>query len=113
MSIFARPVSEIYTPDAPNSLTDVPAEDRYAEWGYTLAYETEPEQAAVWRNIAVFRILEKGMTEPVYVTKPDSHATFEVTVLSGEGKLIRAFSSGAVEEAPLEEGGVVTIKPGQ
>jgi hypothetical protein len=112
--MFERPVSEIYA-NPPYILDEEPAGGHYADWGYVLAHERDEAGNDVpkWGNTVIFRILTGGMTEPVYVTKPDSHAEFNVEVLGGEGVLIRAFSTGAVETRPLAEGHRVKVTPGQ
>ncbi len=113
--MFVRPVSEVYA-NPPNQIKDVEPDEHYGDWGYTVAYELDENGNNVpsWGNTAIFRILEGGMTEPVYVTKPDSSATFDISVLAGQGVLIRALATGAVEPPiELKEGDKVTIKPGQ
>lgn len=112
--MFTHPVSEVYLP-APHQISDVDPTEHHEAWGYSLGYEVDENGNDVPHggNTAVFRIREDGMTEPVYVTKPEHTATFTVDVLAGRGALIRAFASGATEMVGLEEGDQVVIRPGQ
>lgn len=115
MSIFARPVSEAYFPQDGHRLDDVEADRWHEAWGYRIAEESGQDEQPVpaWGNTAVFRIPEGGMTEPVFVTKPEHHASFTVSVLAGRGTMIRALASGATELVELAEGGQVVIECGQ
>jgi len=112
--MFTRPVSEVYWP-APHQINDEDPTEHYEAWGYSIGYEVDENGNDVphWGNTAVFRIREDGMTEPVYVTKPEHTATFTVNVLAGRGALIRALASGATEMVELEEGDQLVIRPGQ
>lgn len=107
------PVSEVYQPLHPRQLVDVPVNDHYETWGYSLAHEVGADGQDVpgWGNTAVFRIHD--MTEPVYVTKPTHTSTFEVAVLAGEIQVVKALASGAVTNDKLQTGDKTVIKPGQ
>jgi mannose-6-phosphate isomerase-like protein (cupin superfamily) len=109
------PVSEAYQPELPHQIQDVAPNEHYETWGYSIGYEVDEAGNNVphWGNTAVFRIYEDGMTEPVYVTKPEHTATFTVSVLAGKGALVRALASGATETVELKEGDQVVIRPGQ
>ncbi len=110
-----RPVSEVYGPADGNSLINIVPNEHYKAWNYEVAYEVDKygEDVPDWGNTAIFRIFPGGMTEPVYVTKPDYTARFTLNVLGGSGLLIRALASGAVEEVSLKEGDECVIEPGQ
>lgn len=115
MSQLPRPVSEVYQPAAPNELRDAALNRHYETWGYSIGYEVDAAGQSVPEggNTAVFRVLPMGMTEPVFVTKPEPDATFTINVLAGQGKLIRAKTTGEVEEVDLREGTAVVIRPGE
>lgn len=108
-------VSAIHEPAAPNRIEDEPFDDHYRAWGYSLGYEQDADGQFVPEggNTAIFRIFPYGMTEPVFVTKPQEDATFTVTVLSGEGELIKATSDGEVENIYLKKGTEAVIRPGE
>ncbi len=110
------PVSEIYQPQDPNQLVDEPItpDSDYEKFGYTIAYELDREGIPVPEggNTAVFRIPPGGLTEPVFVTKPEADSTFTVTVLQGQGRLILAREDGQVEETELATGSEVVVRPG-
>lgn len=108
-------VSEVYSPVAPNVLHDEPITEHYKKWGYSIGYETLPEGQNLPEggNTAVFRIAPDGLTEPVYVTKPENDATFTVKVVSGNGELIRARANGDTEKVALCAGTQVVIEPGE
>ncbi len=107
------PVSEVYQSSHPRQLVDVPVNDHYEAWGYSLAREVDAEGQDVpgWGNTVVFRIHD--MTEPVYVTKPTHTSAFEVAVLAGEVQVVKALASGAVANDKLQTGDRTVIKPGQ
>lgn len=109
------PVSEVYRPPAPNHLADAPLTDSYRRWGYSIGYELDEHGTAVppGGNTAVFRIAPHGLTEPVFVTKPEQEATFTVNVLGGNGLFVRATPDGQVEELPLTQGTQVVVRPGE
>lgn len=78
-------VASIYTPATGNQLEDVAFEEHYPTWGYSLAMEHGGLNDGEVQNTAIFRIFPGGLTEPVYVTKQEPNATFEVMALSGRG----------------------------
>jgi len=107
--------SAVYKPPKPNTLQDEPLTDHYENWGYSIGYEVDTEGQPVPEggNTAVFRISPHGMTEPVYVSKPEENATFTVSVVSGKGEFIRATEDGKVENLFLSKGEEVVIRPGE
>lgn len=113
-----QPASAAYTPGEPmedegTSIQDEPVLPKYQAWGYTIGYLLNGDGDAypVGCNTAIFRISPGGMTEPVYVTKPDEEAVFEVDSVSGAGKAIVARANGVVEEVDFDTDRV-EIKPG-
>jgi mannose-6-phosphate isomerase-like protein (cupin superfamily) len=110
-----RPASEVYQPNESNRLEDAPDSEKNLAWGYSIGYEVNPEDQAVPEggNTAVFRIHPQGMTEPVFVTKPEREATFTVNVLTGSCRLIRARADGTVDDVELKAGDTVTVHPGE
>jgi len=113
--MFWPRVSEVYRPDSPLTVVDELPNEQYEGWGYSLAMlkDGNGNDVPPWGNTAIFRIFEGGMTEPVYVNKPELTARFTVNVLAGSGILIRALASGAVEKLPMNEGDEFIITPGQ
>jgi GNAT superfamily N-acetyltransferase len=108
-------VSEVYQPPSPQLIQDAPVSEHYHAWGYRIGYVVDGTGQSVPEsgNTAVFRIFPHGMTEPVFVTKPEEGATFTVNVLSGTGKLIKVSTSDEVEEVSLSKGSEVVIRPGE
>ncbi len=115
MSEIPGPVSEVYSPSDDNSIQDEPVVDHYKTWGYSIGYECDKESGPIPEggNTAVFRIIPGGLTESVFVTKPQEGATFTVTVLDGEGLCIRAKTDGVVEQILLSRGVEVVVRPGE
>jgi hypothetical protein len=115
MSIFTRPVSEAYSPEAPHRIFDVEPSEHYQAWGYTLGYEVNEHGNDVphWGNTATIRIHKRGMTPPKYVTKPDADRCLTIDVAAGRGMLLRALTSGATEVIQLNEDDRVGIKTGE
>jgi len=113
MSISARPVSEIYTPQSLNKLIPPEPSDHYAAWGYDIAYEVDRNEEAFpdGSNTAIYRIYPGGMTEPVWVTKKEPDSKFQLTVLLGQGVLIRAIPGGPPHLNKLD-GNNPVIRPG-
>jgi mannose-6-phosphate isomerase-like protein (cupin superfamily) len=112
--MFMRPVSEVYSA-APHQINDAEPTEHYDAWRYSVGYEVDQNgnDVPAWGNTTIFRIREDGMTEPVYVTKPEHTASFKVDVLAGRGALIRALASGATEMVELQEGDQFVVRPGQ
>lgn len=108
-------VSEVYEPPIGHVIQDDPFVQHYPEQGYSIAYEFSQagESVPEGGNTAVFRIFPHGVTEPVYVTKPEEEATFTVRVLSGAGVMIRATADGQVEQVPLTKDAEVVVRPGE
>jgi hypothetical protein len=115
LSMSERPASEVYEPPKPNRLEEEPDSAKNTAWGYSIAYEVNPEGQAVPEggNTAVFRIHPQGMTEPVFVTKPEQEATFTVNVLAGSCRLIRTRADGTVDDIELKTGSAIEIHPGE
>ena len=113
MSKELRPVSEIYQPT--NNAHHIQDESKNEVWRYTIGYECNKSDQPVPEggNTAIFRVAPKGLTEPVFVTKPEGEATFTVTVLDGKGVFVRARADGTVDEIPLETGSQVVVLPGE
>ncbi len=112
-----QPASEYYSQAEPNQLSDQPIDEPgspYSDYNYTIAYESDEDGNPVPEggNTAIFAIHPHGLTEPVYVTKPEEDATFTVTVLAGKGRFVRATQAGEVEVVPLEVGSTVVVRPG-
>lgn len=107
--------SEAYSPPAPHVLNDAPIDNHYDKWNYSIGYEVGSDGQSVPEdgNTAVFRIYPQGLTEPVYVTKPQEEATFTVNVLSGTGRFIRSTEDGQVDEIDLATGSEVIVHPGE
>jgi hypothetical protein len=115
MSIFSRPVSEIYHADEPShQIIDGDASGIYEAWGYTRGYEVDQAGKNVPEggNTAIFRIPANAMTEPVYVTKPEPGSEFKVNVLAGTGAAILAKSDGSARLGRLNEDDQLRIRPG-
>jgi len=110
-----QPASELYQPTAPNQIVDEPVTPHYEQWGYSIGYELGQDGLGVPENgnTAIFRIAPLGLTEPVFVTKPEDEATFTVKVLAGNGMFIRANKAGEVDQIPLEKGVEVVVHPGE
>lgn len=106
--------SEVYTPEGSNRIIDEEVVGKYLDWGYSIGYEVDSQDNPVptGGNTAVFRILPGGLTEPVFVTKPQEEAEFRVRVLGGVGKVIVAQAQGEVAEVDLFEGVEYVIRPG-
>lgn len=109
------PVSELYEPSLQNQIIDEPISSKYHEGDYAIGYEVGPDGLPVPENgnTAVFRIRPHGFTEPVYVTKPEDEATFTVTVLEGQGQMIKADEAGNVIVVELIKGDQAVIRPGE
>lgn len=112
------PVSEVYVPREPmeaegTRVVDEPVTAKYHSWGYTIGYlvDAEGKNYPEGCNTAIFRIAPGGMTEPVFVTKLDEGAVFEVDSVTGVGKAIVARASGVVEEVDFDTDRV-EIRPG-
>jgi len=113
-----QPASGAYGPRPPMEdegtfVQDEPVSPKYQTWGYTIGYLVGSEGGPYPEdcNTAIFRIAPGGMTEPVYVTKPDEEAVFEVDSVSGTGKAVIARANGVVEEVDFDTDRV-EIKPG-
>lgn len=108
-------VSEAYKPREPNVVVDEPYEGHYQEQGYAIGYETTPDGQNVPEggNTAIFNIVPRGITEPVFVTKPEEGSTFTVKVLEGVGRFIRARADGQVDDEYIMAGSEVVVHPGE
>lgn len=106
--------SEVYTPEGSNRIIDEEVVGKYLEWRYSIGYEVDEQNQPVPNggNTAIFRILPGGLTEPVFVTKPQEEAEFKVRVLGGVGKVIVAQAHGEVSQVDLFEGVEYVIRPG-
>lgn len=108
-------VSDVYRPgNLSHHIEDEPATGHYKTWGYTIGYNFDEANQPVPEggNTAIFRIAPRGLTEPVYVTKPEEEATFTVDVLDGNGVFIRANANGTVDRTTLSKGSTVVVHPG-
>lgn len=113
--MIRRPVSEIFRPSESLRVVDVPEEDNYRDFGYSIAYFEDADGNPIPEhgNTAIFRIFPGGMTEPVFVTKPEKEATFTVIVVQGTGKMIRVTQDGHVDEIPFEADDKIVVRPGE
>lgn len=106
--------SEAYTPEGSNRIIDEEVVGKYLDRGYSIGYEVDEQDQPVptGGNTAIFRISPGGLTEPVFVTKPQEEAEFRVRVLGGVGKVIVTQAEGEVSQVDLFEGVEYVIRPG-
>lgn len=107
------PVSEMIAAFPGTKVQDEPITPHYQTWGYTIGYLVDDEGRSLPKgsNTAFFRIAPGGMTEPVYVTKPEVGSTFTIKTMGGFGKAVIVRANGSYEESGLREGSIV-INPG-
>jgi|SRR5581483_9043024 len=115
MSIFARPVSEVFHPETPgHKIIDDNSSIHHEVWGYSVGYVVDKEDREVpeYGNTAIFRIPSGGLTEPVFVTKPEPETVFTVKVLAGVGTAILTRQNSVTRLVRMNEGNEIIIKPG-
>jgi mannose-6-phosphate isomerase-like protein (cupin superfamily) len=107
------PVSEVIAVPSDTEVQDEPISSRYQTWGYTIGYlvDSEGQSLPEGSNTAFFRIAPGGMTEPVYVTKPEADSTFTIKAIRGFGRAVIVRCNGEYEEPSFGQDSVV-IKPG-
>ncbi|MDQ5913744.1 MAG: hypothetical protein QG623_363 [Patescibacteria group bacterium] len=108
-----KPVSEAIAAFPGTEIKDEPVTPHYQAWGYTIGYlvDSEGRNLPKGSNTAFFRIAPGGMTEPVYVTKPEVGSIFTIKAMRGFGRAIITRANGDYEESNLTDGPVV-INPG-
>lgn len=105
-------VAEIGALDSDQQVFDIAAVPGQERWGYSVGLMQTPANGNLpsYGNTAVLNVAPEGMIGPLLIARLAHTARLHVSVLAGQGSVVRAFTSGGTERQDIEAGAEFSVR---